>query len=109
MTPEGYQIHARRTINEKAKDQNYAILNGALGLCGEAGEVADIVKKNIFQGHPLDTEKIAYELGDVLWYISLLCDGIGYPLEEVMEMNIDKLRKRYPAGFEETKSIHREE
>ena len=109
METRDYQFNARRTINEKTKDQNYAILNGALGLCGEAGEVADIVKKSIFQGHHLDTEKIADELGDVLWYISLLCDGIGYTMHDVMQKNVLKLQKRYPSGFSEEKSVHREE
>ena len=109
METRDYQFNARRTINTKSHDSEYAILNGALGLCGEAGEVADVIKKHLFQGHELDKAKIKDELGDVLWYISLLCDGIGYTMDEVMEKNIDKLRKRYPAGFDEAKSIHREE
>jgi NTP pyrophosphatase (non-canonical NTP hydrolase) len=110
MTGNDYQRLAYRTVNEKAaKDKDYAVLNGALGLCGEAGEVADVIKKHMFQGHELDTEKIADELGDVLWYIALIAGGIGATLDEILDYNIRKLKKRYPAGFEETKSIHREE
>lgn len=83
------------------------ILNGALGLCGESGEVADIIKKHTFQGHVLDVDKLKDELGDVFWYIALLCDVCGFTFEEIQEHNINKLKKRYPEEFEEQKSINR--
>lgn len=77
----------------------WRLLNGALGLNGEAGEVADIIKKGFFQGHSIDREHIAKELGDVAWYLALVADAIGYSLEDIFQMNIDKLAARYPDGF----------
>ena len=84
------------------------LINGVMGLNGEAGEVADIVKKNRFQGHGLDKNHIAKELGDVCWYIALLAYSIDYDLETIMQMNVDKLKKRYPEGFEKERSLNRE-
>jgi NTP pyrophosphatase (non-canonical NTP hydrolase) len=84
------------------------LINGVLGLCGESGEVADIVKKATFQGHELDVAHIAKELGDVAWYLAVAANSIGYDLETIMQMNIDKLKKRYPEGFDSERSQHRE-
>lgn len=80
----------------------------ALGLTGESGEVADAIKKMLFQGHALDRKHVAKELGDILWYLGLACEAIGYSLDEVMQMNVDKLRARYPQGFDPERSINRE-
>ena len=110
MTLNQYQTEAMRTASgmcEKCNDN--LILNGAMGLNGEAGEVIDILKKYMFQGHKLDTEHIAKELGDCLWYIAVCAKGTGYTLDEIAEMNKEKLRKRYPDGFEADKSLHRAE
>lgn len=85
------------------------MLEGALGLSGEVGEVVDILKKSIFQGHPLDVRKVALELGDVMWYLALLAHSIGYNLDEVTKMNIEKLKNRYPNGFSTTDSLNRKE
>lgn len=100
-----YQKLALVTANDL--DCEKMLLNGALGLTGESGEVADLVKKNLFQGHELDKESIAKELGDVCWYIALTAHSIDFDLETIMRMNIDKLRKRYPEGFDADKSINR--
>lgn len=83
------------------------LLNGALGLGGESGEVEDQVKKFIFQGHPLDKAHIAKELGDIAWYLAITADGIGYGLDDIFQMNVDKLMARYPNGFDPEKSLHR--
>lgn len=83
------------------------LLNGALGLTGEAGEVADMIKKHIFHGHDLTAEELVKELGDVCWYLALLCTAIDVSLEDVMAQNIEKLKKRYPDGFSEAASINR--
>jgi NTP pyrophosphatase (non-canonical NTP hydrolase) len=80
------------------------LLNGALGLAGESGEVADQVKKFAFQGHPFNADKIVNELGDVLWYIALLCRVLGVPLETVMQRNLDKLGIRYGDAFDTIRS-----
>lgn len=91
-----------------SSDENL-MLNGAMGLNGEAGEVIDILKKHIFQGHDLDVDHIAKECGDCLWYLAILAKGAGYTLDEIAEMNVTKLRKRYPDGFETDKSLNRSE
>lgn len=103
-----YQSAALRTENGMIKHYP-RIFNAALGLCGESGEVADLVKKWAFQGHPCDTEKLAEELGDVCWYLAVAADAIGITLEEIMIRNIEKLKRRYPHGFETDRSLHRED
>lgn len=108
MTINEYQKEALRT---SAMDYDHygMIINGALGLAGESGEVADIIKKSVFQGHDLNPEHLAEELGDVAWYLAVTAHAIEYDLDTVLPMNIDKLKKRYPDGFDPDKSIHREE
>lgn len=81
----------------------------ALGIAGEAGEVADLIKKHIRHGHPLDKDKVAKELGDVLWYVAVLAHRIGWSLDGVAQANVEKLRKRYPEGFSAERSLNREE
>lgn len=80
-----------------------------LGMCGEAGECSDLFKKHRFQGHELDCEKQAEEVGDVLWYIAETASGLGLSLEEIATRNIAKLRARYPEGFDPERSIHRDQ
>lgn len=101
-----YQMLAGLTLNLDIS-QNEALTDYGLGLTGEAGEVADIIKKSVFHGHLLDKEELEKELGDVLWYISALALTMNVTLEEVANKNIDKLRKRYPEGFDKKKSINR--
>ena len=108
MTINEYQKEALRTANVKNQDFPI-ILNGVLGLAGESGECADLVKKAYFQGHPLVTNQMAKELGDVAWYLAETAYALGVPLEEVCSRNIEKLRRRFPEGFSEEKSIHRAE
>ena len=78
-----------------------------MGTNGEAGEVEDEIKKFAFQGHELNREKVAKELGDVMWYISQLARVLGYTLEEIAQMNVEKLIKRYPSGFKSEDSLKR--
>ena len=107
MTINEYQKLAMRTSNKAMSTVDH-IMNGALGLTGESGEVADLVKKSFMQGHLLDAEHIAKELGDICWYIAETATAIGYDMETIMQMNIDKLLKRYPEGFNSERSQHRE-
>ena len=107
MTINEYQKAALRTANSEKMTPNDLMTNGVMGLCGESGECVDMVKKFLFQGHELDREHMAKELGDVCWYLAVTAHGIGYDLETIMQMNVDKLKKRYPNGFEAEKSIHR--
>lgn len=108
MNVNDYQNEALRTA-QVGKCPDELLMEAALGLAGESGEVADIVKKVMFQGHLLDDEHIAKELGDVAWYLSLATYAIGYKLETILEMNVEKLRNRYPNGFESDRSVNREE
>ena len=86
------------------------VLYAAIGMCGEAGEVSELVKKYAYHGHTIDKEHLARELGDVLWYVSYMADLFGYSLGEIMEMNQDKLTKRYPDGkFDAERSRNRKE
>lgn len=78
-----------------------------MGLNGEAGEAIDLLKKHLFQGHKLDKNHMARELGDIAWYLAMSAYAIDYPLEEILKMNIEKLKERYPAGFESERSVHR--
>lgn len=80
----------------------------ALGVAGEAGEVADIIKKHVGHAHPLNEDKLKDELGDVLWYVADLAKTLGITLSSVAEHNVAKLQKRYPEGFSTERSINRE-
>ena len=106
MTGNKYQQYALRTSSHGSNGD--MVLNGVMGLNGEAGECIDIVKKHLFQGHELDINKLVDELGDVLWYVAITASGLSYGLDEIMQHNIDKLRKRYPDGFDVERSVHRE-
>ena len=107
MEANEYQSLAMRTSNKKLSPDQH-LLNGVLGLVGESGEIADLIKKNRMQGHTLDMEHIAKELGDVCWYIAETATAIGVDLETIMKLNVEKLKNRYPEGFSEYRSIHRE-
>lgn len=125
LTPTEYQALAMRTNDKKCVSRVYnsctdyfedidkpdpgELLNGALGLTGESGEVSDMIKKYIFHGHDLDRDELIKELGDVCWYLALLCTAIGVDMSEVMSRNIEKLKARYPEGFSESASINRTE
>lgn len=83
------------------------VLNGCLGLSGEVGEFNDMVKKWIFHEKVLDEEHAKKELGDVLWYVAMICHSFGWDMNDIMQLNIDKLKARYPEGFDPDKSLHR--
>ena len=100
-----YQRETMRTAG--AQEGLDALAAFGLGIAGEAGEVADRVKKELFHGHAIDHAAMKKELGDVLWYLSALACLYGLTLEEVAQTNIDKLRKRYPNGFSTEDSLRR--
>ena len=102
-----YQTAALRTAQTDKLTSNELLLNAALGLCGESGEVADLIKKHRFQGHDLDFDHVAKELGDISWYLAVGAYAIGYDLETILQMNVDKLKARYPDGFSTDRSLHR--
>ena len=107
MTANEYQQQALRTLNPELSRKD-VLINGVMGLCGESGEAIDIVKKWLAQGHELDREKLAKELGDIAWYLAETAYALDVSLDEVLERNIAKLKARYPDGFDTEKSIHRE-
>lgn len=107
MTGNEYQKLAMTTLNPALSKQD-VLINGVMGLCGEAGEAIDLVKKHLHQGHELDREKLVKELGDVAWYLAETAYALDVPLDEVLEGNIEKLKRRYPEGFDSEHSIHRE-
>lgn len=85
------------------------VLNGCLGLAGESGELLDMVKKWIFHNTKLDRDHAKKEVGDVCWYIAMICHSMGWNLDEIMQMNVNKLKARYPEGFDTELSNHRKE
>lgn len=93
MNANRYMRDSLRTADRSNMDR--LKLECALGLCGEAGEVAEQVKKHFFHGHELDKRHMIEELGDVAWYLAVLCDAIGSDLDTVMEENLKKLEQRY--------------
>ena len=108
MTINEYQKLAMTTLNP-ALSRKDVLINGVMGLCGESGEAIDIVKKHLAQGHELDREALVKELGDIAWYLAETAYALDVPLEDVLQQNIEKLRKRYPEGFSQERSICREE
>lgn len=102
-----YQELAARTINKDLKDwqkEHHALH----GMVAEAGELHSLYQKQ-YQGHPINVEHLKKELGDLLWFIAEFCTAYGWDLEEIAAMNIEKLKARYPEGFDVDKSLHRKE
>jgi NTP pyrophosphatase (non-canonical NTP hydrolase) len=108
MNLDEYQRLALRTAGHR-EDVQRVLTYTALGLTGESGEVAETIKKTFYHGHPLDKEALSKELGDVLWYLAVMADGLGLSLEQIAAENIKKLRARYPEGFSEERSRNRED
>ena len=102
-----YQKLAMRTLNPKL-DKKDVLINSVMGLCGESGEAIDIVKKWLAQGHELDKEHLAKELGDIAWYLAEAATALDLSLEEILKANIEKLERRYPEGFDTRRSVERE-
>lgn len=104
-----YQRQSMRTAGD-ATDPAWELSGYGLGIAGEAGEVADLIKKVNHHGHPITSEtleRLKKELGDVLWYVQAIAFRSGYSLEEVAQTNLDKLKARYPEGFSREASINR--
>lgn len=108
MDVDKYQELAMRTLNPEI-DKKELILNASMGLCGESGEVIDLVKKHLFQGHDLDEDVLIKELGDVAWYLAEAATALNVNLSEILEKNIKKLENRFPDGFNSNRSINRGE
>ena len=101
-----YQNLAMTTLNPELSKRE-VLINSVMGLCGESGEAIDIVKKWMAQGHALDKDHLAKELGDIAWYLAEAATALEIPLEDILQANLDKLKKRYPEGFETGRSLAR--
>ena len=102
-----YQQKAMRTLNPKLDQRSDMLLEGLMGLNGEAGEAIEIAKKYKYQGHRLDTNKLIEELGDALWYMAECAEALGFTLEFIAEKNLQKLSVRYPDGYSDERSVNR--
>lgn len=107
MQADEYQKLALRTAPDISNADR--LINAALGLSGEAGEVADMVKKYVYQGHTLNSTEVQKELGDIMWYVALAADALGMSLSGIMYQNLAKLQARYPEGFDPERSRNRTE
>ena len=106
MTGNEYQFLAARTINYDLTDKEKE-MHALHGMVSEIGELHGLYQKQ-YQGHKMDPRHAQKELGDLLWFIAEWCTAYGLSLEDIMQMNIDKLRARYPEGFDAEHSLHRE-
>lgn len=106
LTANAYQKQAMATLNP-ALGKKDILINGVMGLCGEAGEAIDLVKKHLHQGHELDRQALKKELGDIAWYLAETAYALNLTLEDIFRGNIDKLKRRYPEGFTTERSINR--
>lgn len=107
MTLNEYQEYAGKYINPELNESE-TLAHALHGLAAEVGELHGIFQKQL-QGHEDDPVHIAIELGDVLWMLSEICTALSLPLDKVAEINLEKLRRRYPDGFSVERSVHRED
>ena len=118
MTGTEYQNLAMRTNDGKATyrlldlitigEDTGTVLNACLGLSGEVGEFNDMIKKWIFHEKDFNEDYLKKECGDIMWYIAMMCHAFGWNLDEIMQMNIEKLKARYPEGFDTDRANNRE-
>ena len=101
-----YQERAMITLNKELEKKDI-LINSVMGLCGESGEAIDIVKKWLAQGHELDKKHLVSELGDIAWYLADAATALDLSLEDILKANLDKLKNRYPQGFDKNNSINR--
>ena len=106
MTGNEYQKLAMRTCNIPYDSKKDMLRHAVFGLASEAGEVSGILQKE-YQGHEFDNHHIKKELGDCLWMIAEACTALGFEMDDVMQTNIDKLKARFPDGFNVDKDLHR--
>jgi NTP pyrophosphatase (non-canonical NTP hydrolase) len=106
MTLADYERVAARTLNPSL-DRDQRLLDATAGLAEEAGEVLGLVRKHVFMRHDLDIARLTTELGDALWCLTAAAGAVGVSLEEVAAANLAKLRRRYPEGYSDERSVDR--
>lgn len=108
-----YQKEALKTIklHPDLLKEDRALLDWALGLSGEVGEVCELVKHKVFHKEPLSKMKIAKELGDVAWYLAAIATELGFSLEDCLKLNLAKLKHRHGESFcfDKSASRHKKE
>mgnify|MGYP003134823748 FL=1 len=106
---ESFSVRLRELYSEGLPVER--LLTAAVGMSAESGEFIEVVKKMIFQGKPVNEENLFHlkrELGDVMWYVAQACMALDTSFDEIVEMNVEKLKKRYPGGeFDVHKSENR--
>lgn len=107
MTLEEYKIDCLRTL-PKNLYRGEQLLQGLVGATTETAEALDIHKKTMWQDHPFERDRLLSELGDAMFYISIAVDALDSSVEEIMTMNVEKRKKRYPNGFESSRSLNRD-
>ncbi len=107
LTVNEYQKLAMKTLNPELEERD-VLINSMMGLCGESGEAIDIVKKWLAQGHELDRQALAKELGDIAWYLAEAATALDISLEDILRGNLEKLQRRYPEGFQSERSVNRQ-
>ncbi len=105
MNDREYTDFVLNKVSSKTLDE--PIIASSLGLAGEVGEIADLVKKYTFHNHKLAVEEVMEELGDLFFYMTLMMNTLETTLDEIIEMNVQKLNERYPEGFESIRSMNR--
>jgi len=108
MNPVEYVENVLRSESPKFSNPNPRLLHSIMGCCTESGELMDILKKYIYYGKKIDKLALIEEVGDVLWYLGIMVDELGVSFEEVMRLNICKLKKRYPEKFESDRALNRD-
>lgn len=106
MNIEQYKADSARTLIDKGYDMN--LLHAAMGIGTEAGELLDAFKRKIFYGKELDVVNVKEEIGDIMWYIAILLRELDLDFEDILQLNIDKLRARFPQKFTETHALNRD-
>lgn len=101
-----YQNNSKRTMNMEL-DEEQLLSNMVFGIVGETGEVVDVLKKHLYQGHELDVDHIEEELGDIMFYMVNLATILELDMETIIKRNYNKLLKRYPEGFDSERSVNR--
>ncbi len=109
-----YQELSQRTntqdkteIQERLTKLNLDSLHALIGISTESGELLDAFKKHIFYGKAIDQANIKEEIGDLMWYVALLCNANGFDFYKILETNIEKLKARYPEGFKKEQATDR--
>ncbi len=98
----------KKPIKQRLDKINLDSLHAVIGISTESGELVDAFKKHIFYGKELDVVNIKEEIGDLMWYVALLCNANDFNFYEILENNIKKLQARYPEGFKNKDATERD-